>query len=160
MWEKRIRIITGFKEIIETMERLRIVSEDKKGILAGIEPGIEVAEVSGRSKASRKVRELRGTPAYKGKALGRARVVLGQDDFKKVREGDVLIAPMTTPDYLSSLYKVAGFVVNEAGMTSHAVLYAKALRIPAVIGTEVATEVFRDGEKVELNATEGVIKKI
>lgn len=160
MWEGRIRIITGFKEIIETMERLRIVSKDKKGILAGVEPGIEVAEAPGKRKVSKRVKELTGTTAYKGKALGRARVVLGQNDFKKVRAGDILIAPVTTPDYLSSLYKVAGFAVNEAGMTSHAVLYAKALRIPAVIGTQVATEVFRDGEKVELNATKGVIKKI
>lgn len=160
MWKGRIRIITGFKEIIETMERLRIVSEDKRGVLAGIEPGTEVAKGLGRGKVSKMAKELKGTPAYKGKVLGRARVILGQDDFKKVREGDILIAPMTTPDYLSSLYKVAGFVVNEAGMTSHAVLYAKALRIPAVVGTEVATELFRDGEEVELNATKGIIKKL
>jgi phosphohistidine swiveling domain-containing protein/DNA-binding transcriptional ArsR family regulator len=159
MWKGRIRIITGFKEIIEAMERLRIISEDKKGILAGIEPGTEVAKISGKRRVSEGVKELKGITAFKGRVSGRAKIVLDQNDFRKVREGDILIAPMTTPDYLSSLYKVAGFVVNESTMTSHAVLYAKALKIPAIVGTELATEVFRDGEKVELNATKGVIKK-
>jgi phosphohistidine swiveling domain-containing protein len=90
---------------------------------------------------------------------GRARVVLDAADFTKVKQGDILIAPQTTPEYLSSLYRVKGFIVDEESLTSHSALYGKALRLPSIMGTEFARNVIQDGEEIELDATNGLIRR-
>jgi len=104
--------------------------------------------------------EISGKTAYKGRAKGPVCIVLDAGDFPKVREGDILVAPQTTPEYLSSLYKVSGFVVDEESLTSHAMLYAKTLRIPAIIGTQFARNVLHDGDLVEVDAEKGVVRKL
>jgi phosphohistidine swiveling domain-containing protein len=103
------------------------------------------------------IKQIYGKTAYKGKIKGSVRIVLDANDFSKVKEGDVLVTSQTTPEFLSSLYKVKGFVVDEDSITSHAMLCAKALKLPAVIGTQFARDVLKDGEVVELDATKGVI---
>ena len=106
------------------------------------------------------IKIIPGKTAYKGKVRGPVRIILDAGDFPKVQEGDILVAPQTTPEYLSSLYKVKGFVVDEDSITSHAMLYAKALRLPSLIATNFARNVLQDGEMVELDATNGVLKRL
>ena len=105
------------------------------------------------------VRIISGKTICDGKVRGKARVILDASDFTKIEEGDILIAPQTTPEYLSSLYKVKGFVVDEDSLTSHAVFYGKALRLPSIMGTNYARSVLKDGEIIELDATNGIIKR-
>ena len=107
-----------------------------------------------------KIKQIYGKTCFKGKVRGAVRIVLDAHDFPKVKEGDILVTSQTTPEYLSSLYKVKGFIVDEDSLTSHAMLYAKALKLPAIMGTQFARNVLTDGEKVELDATNGVIKRI
>ena len=71
-----------------------------------------------------------------------------------------MIAPQTTPEYLSSLYRVKGFVVDEESLTSHAVLYGKALKLPSIMGAGFARNAIQDGEKIELDATNGLVRKL
>ena len=63
----------------------------------------------------------------------------------------------TTPEYLSSLYKVKGFVVDEESLTSHAVLYGQALKLPSIMGTSFARSAIQDGEMIELDASRGMV---
>ena len=103
---------------------------------------------------------ISGKSIYKGKVKGIARIVLDSSDFNKVKRGDILIAPQTTPEYLSLLYRVKGFVVDEESSTSHAVLYGNALGLPSIMGTQYARNAIQDGEKIELDATNGFLKRI
>lgn len=46
------------------------------------------------------------------------------------------------------------------GITSHAAIVSRELNIPCVIGTKIATKAFKDGDPVEVNATEGWVRKL
>jgi len=103
---------------------------------------------------------LKGMIAQPGKALGRVKVINVPGEFEKMKQGDILVAPMTRPEYLP-LMKIAGAIVtDEGGVTCHAAIVSRELGIPCIIGTQVATEVLKDGDEVEVDANLGVIRKI
>ncbi len=110
--------------------------------------------------APENIKVINGRTIYKGKVRGTARIVLDASDFEKVQHGDILITPQTTPEYLSSLYRVKGFIVDEDSLTSHAALYGKALRLPSIMGTNFARQIIKDGDLIELDATNGLVKKL
>lgn len=149
LWEGEVRIVSGINEIVETIERFRIVDETKGPPM----PEETLAEF-------KDTYQLKGIPAFKGKVSGPVRVVLSREDFRKVKEGDIIVAYQTTPQYLSCLYRAAGLIIDEANPTSHAVLYAQALKLPAIVGTKFGTKFFHDNDHVFLNATKGIAKKI
>jgi len=102
-------------------------------------------------------KNIKGICAYKGEAKGRVVIVLDSSDFGKVKMGDILITSQVTPEFLSCLYRVSGLVVDEQAITSHAVLYAHALKIPTIIGTKYAKTTLYDGQMIELDATKGQV---
>lgn len=102
------------------------------------------------------IKQIQGKRVFAGKVTGRAVIVRDVSDFPKVQKGDILITSQATPDYLSCLYRIHGLIVDEDSLTSHAVLYAKALKIPTIMGTQNARDTIMDGEKIELDATHGV----
>ncbi len=108
----------------------------------------------------KEIKRIFGRTIYEGKVRGEARIILDSSDFEKVKEGDILIAPQTTPEYLSSLYRVKGFVIDEESLTSHAALYGQALKLPSIMGTEFARNAVEDGEMVELNASKGYLERL
>ena len=101
-----------------------------------------------------------GLVAFKGKVTGRVRVIQRPEDCHDFKEGEILVTAETTPDYIMAMKQAAAFVTNHGGITSHAAIMARELRIPCVIGTKVATKVFKNGELVEVDANEGVVRKL
>ena len=61
--------------------------------------------------------------------------------------GEVLVAPMTTPDWVPTLRRAAAVVTDSGGMTCHAAIVSRELGVPCVVGTRDATPVLRDGER-------------
>ena len=104
------------------------------------------------------VTEISGAIAHKGMVRGAARIVRHRGELSKVLQGDVLIAPMTTPWYMPALKRAAAIVTDEGGITSHAAIVARELGIPCVIGTKIATTALHDGDEVEVDATNGVVR--
>ena len=100
---------------------------------------------------------LKGMAANKGWAVGRAVIVRQPSDLAKVKEGDVLISPETTPDLIPAFYKVCAIVTDMGGLTSHAAVMSREFGLPCVIGTKVASRVVVDGDKVEVDAETGVV---
>lgn len=103
---------------------------------------------------------VKGIVASKGKATGRVVVVNSISEINKVRKGDILVTPMTTPDYTAVMNKVAAIVTNEGGVTCHAAIIAREFNLPCIVSSKIATKVFKDGEKVEVDAENGICKKI
>lgn len=104
--------------------------------------------------------ELRGTIACRGKVSGKAKVVLTSAELDKVNQGDILITSMTTPDFVPAMQRAAAFVTNEGGITCHAAIISREMNKPCVIATKVATKTFKDGDTVEVDADEGIVKKV
>lgn len=101
-----------------------------------------------------------GMIANKGRVSGRVAVVFARADMRKVRAGDVIVAPMTTPWYLPIMKKASAFVTDEGGIISHAAIIAREMNKPCIVGTKIATEVLKDGDLVEVDADKGIVKKI
>jgi phosphohistidine swiveling domain-containing protein len=113
--------------------------------------------------------EVRGVCASEGRASegsavgvarGRVRLVFSPADVGKVREGDVLVAPETTPDFVVALRKAVAIVTDVGGVTSHAAVLSRELGVPCVVGTKNATRLFKDGDLIEVDAAAGVARKI
>lgn len=110
------------------------------------------------------VREIKGNVAYKGNVKGIAKIILSPKDFHKLNEGDILVAPMTTPLYLPILHKAAGIVTDEGGVNSHAEISmlatAHTLRKPYISLAKIATINIKDGDLVEVDGDKGIVKII
>lgn len=103
---------------------------------------------------------LQGMTAFPGKATGTVRVVHDPKKAGGFQKGDILVAGMTRPEYLPLMKKASAFVTDAGGILSHAAIVARELKKPCVIGTKVATKVFKDGDRVEVDATNGIVKKL
>ena len=104
--------------------------------------------------------EFSGTVGFPGKVTGRVALLYRQEQIKGIPEGAILASPMTTPDFLPALQRAAAFITDEGGMLSHAAIVARELRKPCIIGTKIATQVLHDGDLVEVDADQGVVRII
>ena len=103
---------------------------------------------------------LKGFTASPGKVKGVVRVVMGETHFSKFNEGEILVAPMTRPEYLPLMKKALAIITDEGGLTSHAAIIARELKVPCLIGTKIATKVLKDGDLVEINTNHNQLKII
>lgn len=112
-----------------------------------------VMERSGHSST-----RLYGSSANPGKAEGIAKIVFTEKDAAKVRQGDVIVAPSTRPEYVDAMKKASAIVTDEGGITSHAAIVSRELGVPCVVGTQTATDEIKDGNKIHVNADHGVVE--
>ena len=106
-----------------------------------------------------KGKAIHGTIANAGSVIGRVKIVETKADFKKFKTGDIIVAHMTRPEYVPLLKRAAAIVTDEGGLTCHAAIISRELNIPCVIGTQTATHVLKDGDRVEVDANKGNIIK-
>lgn len=99
----------------------------------------------------------RGLAAAPGRAHGAVRIVSSPQHASDLRDGDVLVAPMTTPDWVPLLRRAAALVTDSGGVTCHAAIVARELGIPAVVGAGNATEVLKAGAVVTVDGTRGEV---
>jgi len=107
-----------------------------------------------------KTRQLNGLSAYQGIVRGFARRVMGHKQIGEVKEGEILISPMTTPDFVPAMLKAAAIVTDEGGILCHAAIVAREFKKPTVVGTQFATQIFNDGDFIEVDANTGIITLI
>jgi phosphoenolpyruvate synthase/pyruvate phosphate dikinase len=101
--------------------------------------------------------QLRGIPGSPGEITGVARVIRGPEDFDKLQNGDILVAPLTNPVW-TPLFAVAGGVVTEVGgILSHGAIVAREYGIPAVMGVAGATSLVQDGQALVVDGNKGYI---
>lgn len=106
------------------------------------------------------VTQLRGTATQTGRVRGRVIVLRGVADMRLVRRGDVLIASMTRPEFTPVLRQAGAIVTDEGGITSHAAIISREFGIPCIIGTKIATHIFHNGDRVEVDAERGIVRKV
>lgn len=100
---------------------------------------------------------LTGVAASPGIGTGRVRILKSPDEIAKVEKGDVLVAPMTSPDYVPAMKKAEAIVTDQGGLTSHAAIVSRELGIPCVVGTKVATSTLKEGAIISVNGSSGEI---
>ncbi|WP_454561341.1 phosphoenolpyruvate synthase [Mycobacterium haemophilum] len=100
---------------------------------------------------------VRGLPAAPGTASGKVRVLLAPQVGDHLLDGEILVAPMTNPDWLPTIRRAAGLVTDTGGMTCHAAIVARELGVPCVVGARTATTELRDGMLVTVDGTHGQV---
>ncbi len=98
---------------------------------------------------------LNGIAASPGIAVGTVRIVPEASQIDKVQNGDILVAEMTTPDFVPAMKRAAGIVTDRGGRTAHAAIVSRELGIPCVVGTEVATKTLTNGQEITVDGFNG-----
>jgi len=100
---------------------------------------------------------VRGLGAAPGCASGPVCVVNTSEDAARLRDGDVLVAPMTAPDWVPLMRRAAAVVTDSGGMTCHAAIVSRELGVPCLVGTRTATQALTDGQEVTVDTSVGVV---
>jgi phosphohistidine swiveling domain-containing protein len=101
---------------------------------------------------------LRGLGASAGVVEGIARVVESAEQFDQVQKGELLICKMTSPAWVVLFTKIAGLVTDSGGALSHPAVVSREFGIPAVVGTRVATQTIKTGQRVRVNGAAGIVE--
>jgi rifampicin phosphotransferase len=101
---------------------------------------------------------VNGAAGSPGVAEGPVCVVLGSNDFHKVRPGDILVCPVTTPMWTPLFPFVAGLVSDTGGALSHPAIIAREYGLPSVVGTGNGTRVLKDGQRVRIDGSNGTVE--
>ncbi len=99
----------------------------------------------------------RGLPAAPGVASGLVRVLLTPDLGDRLVDGEILVAPMTNPDWLPTIRRAAAIVTDSGGMTCHAAIVAREVGVPCIVGARTATTDLADGTMVTVDGTHGKV---
>ncbi|MFH1443155.1 MAG: PEP-utilizing enzyme [Candidatus Micrarchaeota archaeon] len=111
-------------------------------------------------KIEKDVSELKGMPACSGIAKGKAKIINTAADMHKMGKGDILISAATTPDLVPAMKKAAAIITNEGGITCHAAIVSRELKIPCIVGVKNANKILKDGDEIEVDANRGVIRRL
>ena len=100
---------------------------------------------------------LSGAAASPGVAHGPVKIVPDPSMIDKVLEGDVLVAEMTTPDFVPAMKRASAIVTDRGGRTAHAAIVSRELGIPCVVGSETATTTLKDGQIITVDGSNGKV---
>ncbi|WP_141617665.1 phosphoenolpyruvate synthase [Myxococcus sp. AB036A] len=102
---------------------------------------------------------VQGLGASPGVAAGRVRVLASPAEGRQLQPGEVLVAEMTSPDWVPTMRRASAIVTDRGGMTCHAAIVSRELRKPCVVGTRTATRTLRDGEAVTVDGSTGEVRE-
>lgn len=100
---------------------------------------------------------LTGIAASPGIAIGTVKIIPEASQLDKVKKGDILVAEMTTPDFVPAMKRAVAIVTDRGGRTAHAAIVSRELGIPCVVGTEVATKILSDSQEVTVDGSQGQV---
>lgn len=135
-------------EMREAMEAMIWVQDTVFGAEAGVDAAAPPAGVS----------EIRGQAAARGTYMGPACVIRGESEFHKLRPGDVLVCPITSPVWSILFANVGALVTDTGGVLSHPAIIAREYGIPAVVATRDATARIRDGQTLRVDGEAGLVE--
>ncbi len=111
-------------------------------------------------KRTNELSTFKGRCACMGKVSGIVKVVRSPNDFHKINKGDIIVVTNTSPDFVPILSKVKAILAEEGGITAHASVISRELNIPCVVAIRDITKSLKDNDIVEVDATQGVVKKL
>ena len=163
-----------YKEIIEMLRGNKIKEVDRYTFVFGKFNDWKPIEGNKAEKIikildgihKKNVDKLKGRIANKGYYKGRVKIVPFDaspnmnKQMEKMKKGEVLVTGSTGPEMIKACHKAGAIITDEGGICSHAAIISREFGIPCIVGTEIATDIFKDGDIVEVDANKGVVKKV
>jgi pyruvate,water dikinase len=113
--------------------------------------------VAGRKLSDGDLGGMGGAP---GIAEGPVRLIRSLSELGSVIEGDILVTHAIDPAWTPVFGIIAGVISEEGGILSHATVLGREYGLPVVIGVAGATSTLRNGDRVEVNGTTGIVHRI
>jgi pyruvate,water dikinase len=135
--------------------------EDKEIYIVQTRPVTTIKEGAAAGAASEITAPvlLTGAPASPGIASGPVRILPDASHINKVKNGDILVTEMTTPDFVPAMKRAAAIVTDRGGRTAHAAIVSRELGIPCVVGTEQATSTLKNRQIITVDGSQGKVYK-
>lgn len=130
--------------------------EDKQVFIVQTRPVTTIKEAEAKAEIEAPVL-LSGAPASPGIASGPVKIVSDASRIDKVLDGDILVAEMTTPDFVPAMKRAAAIVTDRGGRTAHAAIVSRELGIPCIVGTGRATTTLTDGQIISVDGAQGKV---
>lgn len=148
------------KKDLEERKKYRVMAQigGQIGFFYGRKNFQKIRSIVDKKPKLGKVKTISGIVASMGITKGLAKIVRSRKDIGKVKSGDVLVAPSTHPDLMVAIRRCKAIVTNSGGITSHAAIISRELKIPCIVGTKIATQVLQDGDLVEVDANKGIVR--
>ncbi|OUM59753.1 hypothetical protein PIROE2DRAFT_14623 [Piromyces sp. E2] len=108
-------------------------------------------------KSDCKKNELVGDTVSFGKVRGKAKILMAADE-KVFNPGEILVTKSTDPGWTPLIINSGGIVLEIGGMLQHGALVSREFNKPCVVGVENATSIIKDGEEIEVDAVEGIVR--
>ncbi|MBI5872353.1 phosphoenolpyruvate synthase [archaeon] len=116
--------------------------------------GIEASQAKKRSASAPIISGIGASP---GIGKGHVKIVHSLEDIGKIQKGDVLVARMTNPDYVSAMEKSSAIVTDAGGISCHASIVGREMGIPVIVGTTNASQILKEGQFITVDATNGKV---
>ncbi|MDD4900878.1 MAG: PEP-utilizing enzyme [Patescibacteria group bacterium] len=158
LWQKK-KLKLAQEMIIGRDSRFIILRQTDKEIILTGKKADDFLKKNLPQEEAGNVNFIQGRPAFGGYAKGRVKAI----DIAagaSLRKRFILVTSMTTPDFVPLLKMADAIVTDEGGLTCHAAIISRELKIPCIVGTKIATKVLHDGDLVEVDADKGVVKII
>lgn len=101
-----------------------------------------------------------GVKAFGGKTRGTVKLITSYDSTVTIEPDNILVTGMTDPRFIHLMHIAKAFITDAGGMLSHAAIVARELKKPCIVGTKIATQVLKDGDVVEVDADNGIVRII
>lgn len=148
----------GTEYIRERKERFTLILED--GVITtyfGAEAKAKVEELVQTDEIENE-KEFKGMTAFPGLVRGIACVVTNAAGRDKFQQGQILVTIDTTTELTSIIKKSIAIVADQGGLLSHTAIVSREFKIPCLVRTRVGTQLVKDGDEIEVDATNGVVR--
>jgi phosphohistidine swiveling domain-containing protein len=157
-------ILVSKNIISDRMKAFLFIVKEKKSCVLSDSEAIKKFEELVKQEDLTNIKEIHGKVAMTGKVTGRVVIFKWTDNMeekiKQMGEDSILVTGQTRPQIMPLITKSKAIVTDEGGITSHAAIVSRELKIPCVIGTKIATQALNDGDQVEVDANNGIVKKL
>ena len=131
--------------------------EDKEIFIVQTRPVTTIKEAAEVAPEIKAPTLLTGASASPGMASGPVKIIYQASQIDKVEDGDILVAEITTPDFVPAMKRAVAIVTDRGGRTSHAAIVSRELGIPCVVGAEQATTSLTDGQIITVDGSRGKV---
>jgi pyruvate,water dikinase len=101
---------------------------------------------------------LHGIPVSPGLVVGRARIILRDNEHDQVLPGEILVAPFTDPAWTPYFVTAAGIITDQGGILSHGSIVAREYGLPAVTNVGHATTTLFTGDLIQVDGNRGQVR--
>jgi phosphohistidine swiveling domain-containing protein len=111
-----------------------------------------------KPETSKDPKVITGIGASSGTVTAPARIVRTLAEAHKLQPGDILVCEMTMPAWTPLFATVKAVVADSGGVLSHCAIVAREYRIPCVVGTQVGTQLLKDGQRITVDGAQGIVR--